>query len=555
MTKRLGILMVVAMAFAVAASPAFAQKKIYPVCAHGCKYRTIQKAVDAVKKGSSSIVSVKPGTYSEGVLVLGHKYDGLTIQGTSKDPKRTVLNGKNAVAKGDQPAQNAIEGINVDNLRMLNLTAKNYASNGLFVHSDPDNHCIGFLMKNDIAAFNRSYGLFAQNCEGGRITQSVGYGHGDSAIYIGQTPVQDKPKWTSIDHDNGYENVLGYSGTNSKYVDIHDDNFYNNGIGVVPNTLDSELYEPTADGKIRNNNIFWNDFDYWRASSKVLTVSSGLGAGIQYPIGVGIFMLGADGWKISNNNIFGNYMWGTAASSDPTNAGNNAVNTGNQYTNNVNGRGGKDKNQFDYFNDGSGTANCYSGNASQTLDVAGVKMTTDPVDYPACPGTGIGTGSDVGNGAQVARIVAYVTSDPPCDQENSWDVHSHPKYKNYKPLETTGDCTNLPSKAKASSASRSSKAGAGKATKTVTVGDDFYSPTTQTIKKGDKVKWAWNGTTSDQHNVTLKTAPKGVRKSDFRSATASSGSFTKKFLKPGKYHFICTIHSTLMHEDVTVKRP
>ena len=45
---------------------------------------------------------------------------------------------------------------------------------------------------------------------------------------------QKKPKWTSIDHIKGFENVLGYSGTNSKYVNIHDNDFYNNGVGIVP---------------------------------------------------------------------------------------------------------------------------------------------------------------------------------------------------------------------------------------------------------------------------------------------------------------------------------
>ena len=42
-----------------------------------------------------------------------------------------------------------------------------------------------------------------------------------------------------------YENVLGYSGTNSRYVTIKDSDWYNNGVGIVPNTLDSEPFEPT----------------------------------------------------------------------------------------------------------------------------------------------------------------------------------------------------------------------------------------------------------------------------------------------------------------------
>ena len=40
--------------------------------------------------------------------------------------------------------------------------------------------------------------------------------------------------------------MLGYSGTNSAYMVIKNSNFYNNGIGLVPNTLDSEPFEPTA---------------------------------------------------------------------------------------------------------------------------------------------------------------------------------------------------------------------------------------------------------------------------------------------------------------------
>ena len=69
--------------------------------------------------------------------------------------------------------------------------------------------------------------------------------------------------------------MLGYSGTNSKYVKITKSDFYNNGVGVVPNTLDSERFEPTATGIIENNNIFWNNFNYFLPNSRVQTVSNG----------------------------------------------------------------------------------------------------------------------------------------------------------------------------------------------------------------------------------------------------------------------------------------
>ena len=105
-------------------------------------------------------------------------------------------------------------------------------------------------MKNLVAGFNRSYGLYVLKCIGGRMTQSVGFGNGDSAFYVGGTPFQTHPVQTLVDHDIGYETVLGYSGTNSKYVVIRDSEFYNNGAGIVPNTLKSEPFEPASSGTI-----------------------------------------------------------------------------------------------------------------------------------------------------------------------------------------------------------------------------------------------------------------------------------------------------------------
>jgi hypothetical protein len=433
-----------------AAAPADA-KTTLGVCAHGCQYRTVQSAVNAVKKGQGTTIKVAPGTYKEGVRVVGHKYDGLKFVGDASAPQKVVLNGKNAKVhipgQGTQLAQNGIEGLNVDDLKIIGLKAENYAANGFFIHADPgphppEGHCNGFLMKKDIAAFNRSYGLFAKHCTGGRITQSSGYGHGDSAIYIGETPVQKKPAWTSIDHDLMYENVLGYSGTNSKYVDIKNNDIFNNGAGVVPNTLDSELFQPTMTGKIRNNNIFWNNFNYYLPKSPVKTVSNGLGTigtlTIQYPTGVGIALFGATGWDVTDNQIFGNFKWGAAAFSDPFN--DQAVNNDNTFENNQMGRNGTDTNQFDFFNDGSGKGTCFSNNTSSTFDTS---QATTPAAllYPTCPAPAIaGSGNNQGDSGQVFNNLAtYVTSDPPCSQQDAWAKHSHPKFKSYKPIDVKQD--------------------------------------------------------------------------------------------------------------------
>ena len=430
---------------AMAGSGAHAKaQNTFIVCKHGCKYGSVHAAVNAVNKGKNSVIKIRPGTYKEGVTLVGHRYDDLSFVGSSGNPRNTILEGNGAKLNGtNKVAQNGIDATNVDHLTIQNLWARNFQTNGFFVHSDTGTtNCDGFLMKNDLASHNRSYGLFAKRCIGGRITHSKGWGHGDSAIYIGETPPQADPKWTQIDHDRAYQNVLGYSGTNSKYVDIHDSKFFNNGAGIVPNTLDSEAFQPNANGKIRDNEIFWNNFNYFLPNSPVETVSGGLGQignlTINYPTGVGVILFGSDGWVVRDNQIFGNFFWGAGSFSDPFNA--SALNQKNRFIDNQMGRNGTDTNRFDFYNDGSGKGNCYSGNTSSSFDVTGDASHSQGFLYPNCPAPNIGTGTNAGDGGlgsgQVGELAGYVLSTPPCSQEDSWVQHSHPAFEGLTPIDT-----------------------------------------------------------------------------------------------------------------------
>ncbi|MBS1880312.1 MAG: hypothetical protein JST31_12420, partial [Actinobacteria bacterium] len=351
------------------------KRVVFEACKHGCKYRTIQKAVDAAgsygfkNPKAKVVVAIRPGKYVEGVLVDGteprESFDGLTIEGTKKDRKKVILEGKNA--KGELgAAQNGIEAVSVDGLVLRNMWARNYQSNGFFIHASREEgqHCVGYTMDNLLASGNRSYGLFAKNCFGGKMINSAGYHQGDSGFYVGETPCdsqkwtdhgtnpapcQKKPQWTLLKNDKSYENVLGFSGTNSKYVKIVESAFYNNGAGIVPNTLDSEGFEPNGWNIIERNDVFWNNYNYFLAASKFHTVSAGLGElggqTVNYPTGVGIVLYGGDGNVVRHNKVFGNYKWGVASFSGPgetfvANEGNDAKNINNQISENTMGREG-----------------------------------------------------------------------------------------------------------------------------------------------------------------------------------------------------------------------
>ncbi len=79
------------------------------------------------------------------------------------------------------------------------------------------------------------------------------------------------------------------------------------------------------------------------------------------------------------------------------------------------------------------------------------------------------------------------------------------------------------------------------ATKSVTVGDDwFVRPSgvpTVTVKKGDTVVWRFRG--DSPHNVVAQKAPSGAT---FRSPIKSSGTYKRKLTRTGTYTIICTIH-------------
>ncbi|HYC80969.1 MAG TPA: hypothetical protein VEB65_04235 [Solirubrobacterales bacterium] len=462
-----------------------AKKAIFEACKHGCRYRTIQQAVDAAgsykfeNPRAKVVVAIRPGKYVEGVVLDGSErrkdFDDLTIEGTKKDRKRVVLEGKNA--KGELgAAQNGIEAVDVDGLVMRNMWARNYQSNGFFVHAatQQGQQCVDYTMDNLLASNNRSYGLFAKGCLGGKMINSAGYRHGDSAFYVGETPCdkrnwtdhgsapqpcQKKPMWTLLKNDRSYENVLGYSGTNSKYVRIVESAFYNNGAGIVPNTLDSEGYEPNGWNIIERNDVFWNNYNYFLAGSKFHTVSTGLGElggqTVNYPTGVGIALYGGDGNIVRRNKVFGNYKWGIASFSGPgetfvANEGNDAKNINNQITENTMGREGADPNgEYDFWNDGTGGGNCWGGNNSSATFAPGNGKESLAALYPPCPQAPVTNDSvrslNTVAGLQVilsetgnpATILGYAGTSPPQNQQCSWvrRVAVHPPFQNYKPVE------------------------------------------------------------------------------------------------------------------------
>jgi plastocyanin len=77
----------------------------------------------------------------------------------------------------------------------------------------------------------------------------------------------------------------------------------------------------------------------------------------------------------------------------------------------------------------------------------------------------------------------------------------------------------------------------------ITVGDDFYSPTSVQIARGKALVWRWHG--SEPHSVSDS-------KGKFSSKIQTKGSYSHKFKRKGTYHLYCKIHPDDMNMTVVV---
>jgi hypothetical protein len=330
----------------------------------------IQDAVNEARPGDT--IKVAHGTYREGVKIAGVKKRFIKLIGDPKDPSKVILEGKGV--KGSNGVQ--INGAN--EVTVNGFQAQHYRANGFFAVN-----VNGYTFTNLKAFLVGVYGVYAFNAVGGTMSDSEAAYNSDAGFYIGQTPPQTKPVRSIVRNIRSYGNVLGWSGTNMRYVTITQSKFYNNGTGVVPNALSTEKYPPAEENIITDNDIFWNNFNYYAgAPFKVRPPARDATA---YPVGVGVLLFGGRHNRVQNNRIYGNWLMGAGMIQQFLLAKvPEAMDlVGNVISDNRFGADGTDLNGRDLSYDGNGTDNCLSGNT-------GVQ-TTVPADastMPACPFTG-----------------------------------------------------------------------------------------------------------------------------------------------------------------------
>lgn len=383
------------------------------VCKKGCRHKTIQAAIDAAGRGTT--IKVGRGTYREGLRILSKTKDRVKLIGDARNPGNVILEGKGP--RGSR-AQSGVLVNNADGVTINGFTARDFEGNGFFVVNAD-----GYKLTNLVADTTGAYGLFAFNSRGGEISNSEAFYNSDAGIYVGQTPPQVRPKRTTLRNLVVWGNVIGYSGTNSRYVTISRSRFFNNGVGIVPNVLDSERYMPHEDNAIVDNDVFWNNFNPYASPRPFKLRASSTGT--PYPVGTGILLFGGKTARVENNRVWGNWLVGYGQISQfllkdadkPL-----GLLEGNEVRGNRFGLdGGVDTNGRDLFYDGSGRSNCFENNTTQSPNVP-----ADNSTFAAC-----GRPNAFNESAR-DEAIAWVTDDT---HEKYWVKVAHRPIEGIEPLE------------------------------------------------------------------------------------------------------------------------
>jgi hypothetical protein len=381
---------------------------------HRCVHK-IQKAVN--KAGRGDTIRISNGVYHEGVQIVGRKKAWLRLVGNRKSPRKVRIDSKGV---SGPRAQNAVLVNSANQVTLDGLSVRNYKGNGVFLVN-----VTGYKVNHLVAMGPKGvYGIYAFNSKGGSMQNSETFYHNDGGFYVGQTPRQTKPRRTIVRNIKSWGNALGWSGTNMRYVTISRSEFFNNGIGMAPNALDSEKYVPAEDNVITNNDIFWNNFNYYRgAPFKPKT----FGGNYNLPPGIGILMLGADRTKVTGNRIFGNYLVGIGMVIDftlqkPENKKYREP-VGNQITGNDFGLGGNDLNARDLAYDGTGRRNCMQDNVFRSPN-----LPADENTFHQCPGPD----ENHQDNSVLAEGLKWLQDDT---HEKYWIKHPHAAHKGYNVLE------------------------------------------------------------------------------------------------------------------------
>ena len=321
----------------------------------------------------------------------------------------------------------AVRADRADGFVLRNVTVRHAGEHGIYVLETD-----GYLLDRFKAFYSRLYGTLTFASDHGVQQNCEGVGHGDSALYPGGAPETgtQRPPGTEKRFNQElrlcdlHHNLAGYSGTNGNAVWVHDNQIYDNALGIQTDVVTGAGHPgyPGDSALFERNIIRSNNFNTYAPDSDVKPA-------FPFPTGTGMWIAGGNHHQVRGNYFYDNWRRGTMVFSVPDSlvcgpaAGGNEqagcdstkISTShyNQtYDNHMGVRpdGKTDRNGTDFWWDqfAGARGNCWFRNTGPAA------ITTDPAGLPNCddgrdPATSLGTGNPKNEGELVSCVAAFET--------------------------------------------------------------------------------------------------------------------------------------------------
>ena len=378
------------------------------VCKTGeCPYEHIQVAVNDANDGA--LIRIWPGTYHEEpsaaaqdlppdsadgtysyefhlenpnaqnlIAIVGKK--NITLRGMGQNPRDVVVDGafkKHVVIRGDRS----------DGIIIENLSVWHGHEHGIYILDTS-----GLLIDRVHSGYSKDYPYLTFANDHGLMKNCEAFGGGDGGIYPGgsaETPGRFSMEITGC---RSYHNVLGYSGTQGNHVWVHDNEFFDNAVGLVSDSETDHPNYPQNNLVFERNLVHDNNFNPYLETSDVKAT---VFADFAYiPVGTGVFLLSGNENTVQSNQFWGNDRFGlwlgsgyglVLAPTGPVTTGEPFappwMSSKNRVLNNFfNSPGGDALNGIDIAWDGLGEGSCFDENWRGE----DVPATTDAAFLPPC---------------------------------------------------------------------------------------------------------------------------------------------------------------------------
>ncbi|HKH41815.1 MAG TPA: right-handed parallel beta-helix repeat-containing protein [Solirubrobacterales bacterium] len=252
----------------------------------------------------------------------------LQIQGTGATPDAVTVDAGNT-ASGDGAPIGSVKDIVIradraDGFVLDNVKLRHSDEHGIYVTETDGSH-----LNRLKALYSAEYPILTFVADHSLIENCDAWGAGDAAIYPGgsadlgeELPPDQRRYGTEIRNCDMHHSALGYSGTNGNAVWIHDNEIYDNTMGLSTDVFTAPGHPgfPQDSDLIEKNNFYSNNFNTYLPACPGTQKPgpngpsqgcSDVESTVPVAVGVGLWIAGGNANIVRNNRFWDNWRRGT----------------------------------------------------------------------------------------------------------------------------------------------------------------------------------------------------------------------------------------------------